>query len=197
MSLTRDLITVPGLNFVCVSFVGPELPQKNEQIAMKIRGAFGTLGEAQEHAKKLQSADASVDTWVMEMYNWAPVPPKTSDMSDVNYPDAKLNEIFTEYRKNQSLSAAMFEKRKKDMAAISNGTELPFIEPGDENSKFYTKPDVPPVPHPADLIDDLKLEFPDKTMLELVKIADKRVQEEVSRRVALSVGQLDTESVKE
>ena len=77
----------------------------------------------------------------------------------------------------------MFEQRKRDMLAKPlEGSATPFIEPGDENSKYYTKPDVPPIPHPAELIDDLKKEFPDKDMPELVKIADERISEEIERR---------------
>ena len=77
----------------------------------------------------------------------------------------------------------MFEQRKRDMLAKPlEGSATPFITPGDENSKYYTKPDVPPIPHPAELIDDLKKEFPDKEMPELVKIADERIAEEIERR---------------
>jgi hypothetical protein len=77
----------------------------------------------------------------------------------------------------------MFEKRKRDMMAKPiEGSATPFIEPGDENSKYYSKPDVPPIPHPAELIEDLQKEFPDKEMPELVKIADERIAEEIERR---------------
>jgi Glu-tRNA(Gln) amidotransferase subunit E-like FAD-binding protein len=93
---------------------------------------------------------------------------------------------MAKYRQNQSAAAAMFEKRKRDMTAKPTDGEFPFIEPGDENSKFYTKPDVPPIPHPADLLDDLKKEFPDKSIEELVVIADERVAAEVARRKAVS-----------
>jgi len=93
---------------------------------------------------------------------------------------------MAKYRENQSQAAAMFEKRKRDMIAKPlAGSDTPYIEPGDENSKFYTKPDVPPIPHPADLIDDLKKEFPDMEMPELVKLADERVSTEIARRKAL------------
>jgi hypothetical protein len=70
------------------------------------------------------------------------------------------------------------------MSAKPIAGDTPYIEPGDENSKFYTKPDVPPIPHPADLIDDLKKEFPDMEMPELVKLADERVSAEIARRKA-------------
>jgi Glu-tRNA(Gln) amidotransferase subunit E-like FAD-binding protein len=77
----------------------------------------------------------------------------------------------------------MFEKRKRDMMAKPlEGSDTPFIEPGDENSKYYTKPDVPPMPHPADLLDDLKKEFPEASMEELVAKADIRVAAEVLKR---------------
>jgi hypothetical protein len=77
----------------------------------------------------------------------------------------------------------MFEKRKRDMMAKPlEGSDTPFIEPGDENSKFYSKPDVPPIPHPADLLNDLKNEFPDASMDELVAKADIRVAAEIIKR---------------
>jgi len=53
-SLEQDYLTVPGQLFACVSFVGPDLPQKNEKFGMKIRGCFATRDEAARHAKRLQ-----------------------------------------------------------------------------------------------------------------------------------------------
>ena len=68
------------------------------------------------------------------------------------------------------------------MAKPLEGSDTPYIDPSDENSKYYNRPDVPPIPHPAELIEDLKKEFPDKEMPELVKIADDRINEEIERR---------------
>jgi Glu-tRNA(Gln) amidotransferase subunit E-like FAD-binding protein len=87
----------------------------------------------------------------------------------------------------------MFEKRKRDMAAtpLAN-SDTPYIEPGDENSKFYNKPDVPPIPHPADIVEELRKEFPDLTVAELVKLADKKVQEEIEKRAKESVSLEET-----
>jgi hypothetical protein len=187
--LTSDYLTVPGQLFACISFVGPDQPQKNEKLGMKIRGCFATRDEAASHAKRLQKEDAIVDIYVVDMYKWLLIPPDREQINDVHYQNEKLEEIMSKYRENQSAAAAMFEKRKRDMTAkpLAN-SETPFIEPGDENSKFYTKPDVPPIPHPADLIDDLKKEFPDMDMGELVKLADARVAAEIARREAESLG---------
>jgi Glu-tRNA(Gln) amidotransferase subunit E-like FAD-binding protein len=68
------------------------------------------------------------------------------------------------------------------MAKPIEGSDTPYIEPGDENSKYYTKPDVPPIPHPADLLDDLKKEFPEASMAELVAKADIRIEAEIQQR---------------
>ena len=184
-SLEQDYLTVPGQLFACISFVGPDQPQKNEKLGMKIRGCFSTRDEAASHAKRLQKEDALVDIYVVDMYKWLLIPPDREQINDVHYQNDKLEEIMSKYRENQSMAAAMFEKRKRDMNAKPIAGDAPYIEPGDENSKFYTKPDVPPIPHPADLIDDLKKEFPDMEMPELVKLADERVSTEIARRKAL------------
>jgi hypothetical protein len=77
----------------------------------------------------------------------------------------------------------MFEERKRDMMAKPlNGVDTPFIKPGDENSKFYNKPDEPPISHPADVLERLKTEKPDAPIEELVKEADAIVAKEIEER---------------
>jgi hypothetical protein len=189
-SLEQDYLTVPGQLFACISFVGPDLPQKNEQLGMKIRGCFSTRDEAASHAKRLQKEDALVDIYVVDMYKWLLIPPQRDQIENVHYQNEKLEEIMSKYRENQSAAAAMFEKRKRDMIAKPVEGEFPYIDPADENSKFYTKPDAPPIPHPSDFIEDLKKEFPDASLQEIVKMADQRVADEVDRRK--KAGELQT-----
>jgi hypothetical protein len=184
-SLEQDYLTVPGQVFACVSFVGPELPQKNDQLGMKIRGCFATRDEAATHAKRLQKEDALVDIYVVDMYKWLLIPPDRSKIEDAHYANEKLEEIMTKYRENQAQAAAMFEKRKRDMVAKPiEGSDTPYIEPGDENSRFYNKPDVPPIPHPAEVLERLQKDFPDKPIEELVKMADDEVAAEIAKREA-------------
>jgi hypothetical protein len=184
-SLEPDYLTVPGQVFACVSFVGPELPQKNEKLGMKIRGCFASREDAAAHAKRLQREDGLVDIYVVDMYKWLLIPPDRATVDDAHYANEKLEEIMVKYRKNQSDAAAMFEKRKRDMTAKPiEGSDTPDIEPGDENSKFYTKPDVPPIPHPAEVLERLQKEFPDKEIGELVAMADAEVAAEIERRKA-------------
>jgi len=183
-SLEQDFLTVPGQLFACISFVGPDQPQKNEQLGMKIRGCFATRDEAASHAKRLQKEDALVDIYVVDMYKWLLIPPQRDQIQDVHYQNEKLEEIMTKYRENQAAAAVMFEKRKRDMTAKPVAGEFPYIDPADENSKYYTKPDVPPIPHPAEVLEDLKKEFPDKPIEELVKMADAKVNEVIEQRRA-------------
>ena len=184
-SLEADYLTVPGQVFACVSFVGPELPQKNEKLGMKIRGCFASREDAASHAKRLQREDGLVDIYVVDMYKWLLIPPDRANVDDAHYANEQLEEIMVKYRKNQSEAAAMFEKRKRDMTAKPiEGSDTPYIEPGDENSKFYTKPDVPPIPHPAEVLERLQKEFPDKEIGELVQMADAEVSAEIVRRKA-------------
>jgi hypothetical protein len=184
-SLEQDYLTVPGQTFACISFVGPDQPQKNDHLGMKIRGCFATRDEAATHAKRLQKEDALVDIYVVDMYKWLLIPPDRLQIEDVHYQNDKLEEIMSSYRKNQAAAAAMFDKRKRDMSAKPlEGSDTPFIDPSDENSRYYTKPDVPPIPHPAEILEDLKKEFPDKSIEELVAMADVRVAAEIAKRKA-------------
>ena len=181
-SLEQDYLTVPGQMFACISFVGPDQPQRNEKLGLKIRGCFATRDEAASHAKRLQKEDAIVDIYVVDMYKWLLVPPDRDQIQDVHYQNEKLEEIMSKYRENQAQAASMFEKRKRDAMAKPLEGDFPYIDPADENSKYYTKPDVPPIPHPAEILEDLKKEFPDKPIEELVKMADAKVQDIIEER---------------
>lgn len=177
MSLEQDYTTVPGQLFACLSVVGPEAPQKNDQFGIKIRGAFSTRDEAASHAKRLQTEDSTFDIYVVDMYKWLLIPPDPSKIEDAHYTNDKLEELMTGYRDNQAQAAKMFSERKRDMVESSN-----YHKPGDENSRFYNKPDEAPVSHPADVLERLQKEEPDTPMEELVKKADKIVADEIVER---------------
>ena len=189
--LAKDKVVVPGVSWACLSFVGnldggwvrPAEGAKHTEFMIKIRGAFGTKSEAEEHAKELQEIDSSVDIYVVNMYEWLLLPPPpVSEMTNVKYTDERLQAIMDGYKENQKHAAQMFEKRKDDMAAKPSGSKMPFLEAGDENSKFYTRPDEAPIPHPAELVEKYKEEHPDKSMEDLVKMADDEVARLIKER---------------
>lgn len=179
MSLEQDYTTVPGQLFACLSVIGPECPQKNDKFGIKIRGAFNSRDEAASHAKRLQKEDATFDIYIVDMYKWLLIPPDATAIEDVHYTNEKLEELMSGYRENQQMAAKMFADRKRDMMESPSNT---YIKPGDENSKFYTKPDEPPISHPAEVLERLKKEKPDAEMEDLVKEADKIVADEIEER---------------
>lgn len=182
-SLEQDYNLPSGQVFALISLVGPDLPQKNDKFGLKIRGVFSDVDSAKGFAKRLQREDATFDIYVVEMGKWLLIPPDRDHIDDTHYVNDKLEEIMSKYRENQRNAAAMFEKRKKDMMAKPiEGSETPYIDPSDENSKYYTKPDVPPVPHPAEFLDDLRKEFPDRPDEDIRHLADIKVLDIIAER---------------
>jgi hypothetical protein len=145
-------------------------------------GSFSTRDEAANHAKRLQKEDATFDIYVVDMYKWLLIPPPREEINDTHYVDDKLEEIMVKYRESQSLGTKMFEERKRDLMTKPIPGDMPYIKPGDENSKYYNKPDEPPISHPADILEKLKVEKPDVPIEELVKEADAVVAEEIKER---------------
>ena len=184
MSLEQDYTTVPGQLYACLSMVGPDCPQKTDKFGIKIRGCFANRDEANSHAKRLQKEDATFDIYVVDMYKWLLIPPNREEIEDTHYAEEKLEELMSNYRENQAMATKMFEERKRDAMAKPLAGTNSFIKPGDENSKFYTKPDEPPISHPAEVLERLQKEKPDASMEDLVKEADEVVAQEIKDRQA-------------
>jgi hypothetical protein len=181
-TLEQDYTTVPGQLYACLSVVGPEAPQKNDKFGIKIRGAFNSRDEAAAHAKRLQKEDATFDIYVVDMYKWLLIPPDPAQIEDAHYADEKLEELMSGYKENQAQAAAMFSERKRDMMAVKAPGSETYFKSGDENSKFYTKPDEPPISHPGEVLERLQKEKPDAGMEDLVKEADEIVAQEIKER---------------
>ena len=177
MSLEQDYTTVPGQLFACLSVVGPDCPQKTDKFGIKIRGCFSSRDEASNHAKRLQKEDATFDIYVVDMYKWLLIPPDRDCIEDVHYTNEKLEELMVSYRDNQAQATRMFEERKRNMIERPD-----YIEPGDENSRFYNRPDEPPISHPAEVLERLQREKPDANREDLVKEADEIVKAEIADR---------------
>jgi hypothetical protein len=109
--LDEDTFTPNGQRFCLVSFIGPELRQKNEKYGMKVRGCFATKEEAAAHVKKLQAVDGSVDIFMLEVGKWCLVPPQASDVEDVEYQEKYLNDLMKDYKESQLKAKEFFQER--------------------------------------------------------------------------------------
>ena len=96
------------------------------------------------------------------------------------------------YKENQAMASKMFEERKRDMVESSSN-----FKPGDENSKYYNKPDEAPISHPAEVLERLQKEEPDTPMEELVKRADDMVATEIKERQEKREADLKIDSIQE
>lgn len=189
MSLNRTYTVLPGQHFSLISVVGPECPQKSDKFGLKVYSVHATLEDAKAHAQKLQKEDATFDILVVETNTWALIPPDKQSIEDTHYAEEKLEEIMTKYKENRRQAAILFEKRKRDMMAKPvEGSDTPYLDPSDEYSKYYTKPDVPPIPHPSEFLEELKKEFPDKDIKDLAHLADLKVLDVIEERRNASRG---------
>lgn len=113
------MTTVPGQRFALISFVGPDdgIRQKNEKLGMKLRGCFNTVEEAKVHAARLMEEDSLVDIYVLEMYQWALIPPDQISIENVEYKDKLLNDLMKGHVRNQKQARQVFEQRKKAILA--------------------------------------------------------------------------------
>lgn len=189
-SLEQDYTSIPGQLFALISLVGPDCPQKNEKFGLKIRGCFASREDAASYAKRLQKEDATFDIYVVDMYKWLLIPPDRDHIDDVHYAEEKLEELMGKYKENQIQAKMLFEKRKKDMIEKPS-----YLDPSDENSKYYSRPDEPPISHPADVVERLRKEFPDKSVDELVKEANEIIEQEMKERQEWRLKNVPNESV--
>jgi hypothetical protein len=183
VSLDRTYTTLPGQAYALISIVGPEQPQKHDKLALKLYSMHSSIDDAKKHAARLQKDDATFDIYVVETCTWGLIPPPRDMNIETHYVDEKLEEIMTKFQENKRMAASLFEKRKRDMLAKPlEGSDTPFIDPSDENSKFYNKPDIAPIPHPSELLPELRLEFPDRSEADLAHLASLKVLDIIAER---------------
>lgn len=115
--LKSDPITVPGQRYALLSMIGPECPQKGEQLAIKIRGCFATIDDAKAHAAELIQKDKFVNIFIAAMYEWLPVPPKLDSIDDVKYQEDFLSKMFEDYKRREAEGRAAFEAHKQELMA--------------------------------------------------------------------------------
>jgi hypothetical protein len=182
-SLDRTYNMLPGQSYALISIVGPEQPQKHDKLALKIYSVHASVEDAKKYAARLQKEDATFDIYVVETCTWGLIPPSRDMNIETHYVDERLEEIMTKFHENKRMAAALFEKRKRDnMAKPIEGSETPYIDPSDENSKFYTKPDIAPIPHPSELLPELRIEFPDRSEADLAHLASLKVLDIIAER---------------
>jgi hypothetical protein len=114
LNLMKSDITVPGQEWVLVSFVGQDCAQKTETLGMKVWGCFDTIQDAKKHADKINKLDENkiFDIFILEMYTWARIPPDPQCIDDQNYHEEQLHTLITEHKRQQLRAKEVFDLRK-------------------------------------------------------------------------------------
>ena len=113
--LDEDIVPCGDLRFALISFVTKDGKQRLDavdKLGLKIRGAFATKPEADAHIKRLMKTDNLFDVYLVDMYKWLllPAPEK---IDDVQYQEAYLNTMISEYKESQALAKQHFQERKQ------------------------------------------------------------------------------------
>lgn len=108
-----------------ISIVGPNMPQKNDIWAFKIRGVADTTDQAGKMAKKLRQVDDSCDIYIVEIGKFSPLQVNPSEIQNQEYGDDQLNCLLKSYLENKEKANDHFQVRKQQMIkdAIREGKD--------------------------------------------------------------------------
>ena len=80
---------------------------------VKIRGVYDTDVEAKHRASRLQKKDPNFNVYIGQVGFWLPWEPETHKIEDEQYGESQLNELMSEYKKNQEYKNDVFEEDKR------------------------------------------------------------------------------------
>ena len=81
---------------------------------IKIRGVYGTQGEAELRCKLLREVDPNHDVYVGPVGMWMPWEPEAYKTGRVEYLEDELNQLMSEKIKNEEYAKMEFEKRVRE-----------------------------------------------------------------------------------
>ena len=134
-NLEPDTITIPGQNYALISVVSPTSNQKHKECALKIKGVFDTVENAQNWAKKLQQVDGTFDIFLVKLYEWGPIPPNLDMIENQQYQEEVLNEIIQGH-KDEQIRAKQFFNEHKDNLMNQKGENVELIEESPEEKEL-------------------------------------------------------------
>ena len=111
---------IPGQNWVCLSFLTPELVKMEEQVnvrSVKIRGCYSTEQEAKDRCEKLQVIDGLHNVYIAPVGKWLPWCDDPEKANEFEYSEKELNKLMKAYQKNQENAKMLHEQRKNSMVS--------------------------------------------------------------------------------
>jgi hypothetical protein len=128
-----DSIRSGDFQFCVISIVERDPTRQRLQtpegcIGIKVRGAFATRKECEEHIEKLGQLDTENDMYVVDMYKFLMLPPD-KDNIETKYREEYLQDLFSTYKESQEtarahLKDAEAKQMKKAMETPVHPTEI-------------------------------------------------------------------------
>lgn len=85
--------------FAVLSVVSPDgLGDRCKDVAIRIYGTRATLEEANKYAKELRDSNSYWNYYSVPLHEWAPLPPRIEDISDVQYTSSRVQDIHDSYK---------------------------------------------------------------------------------------------------
>lgn len=91
---------------------------------LKIRGVYGSQGEAVARSKKLQRQDPLHNIFVGEVGKWLPWDPAPTDIAEQEYAEEQLNMLMKKYKENEE-QREQFQREQRGRAQRKPGSEVP------------------------------------------------------------------------
>jgi len=101
--------------FALVSIIGPNMQQKCDTWALKIRGVANTIEKAKKDTQRLINIDNTCDIYTVEVGKFFPLTVEPNDISDVEYQDNQLNNLMKTYLENREKANDEWHRRKNEM----------------------------------------------------------------------------------
>lgn len=106
---------IPGQNWVCLSFLTPEIVKNCDVRSVKVRGVYSTEAEAKDRCEQLQKVDGLHNVYIAPVGKWLPWCDDPEKANDFEYAETELNKLMKAYQKNQDNAKILHEQRKNEM----------------------------------------------------------------------------------
>lgn len=98
---------------------------------LKIRGVYGSRGEAEARSKKLQRADTLHNIFLGEVGKWLPWDPAPTEVNEQEYAEEQLNNLMKKYKENED-NREMFMRENRNRMRGSGPTHSVSRVDGEE-----------------------------------------------------------------
>jgi hypothetical protein len=111
---------IPGQRYCLLSFMSPEGIMNCNTRAVKFRGAFATLEEAEKYAAKLEQQDAYFKIFVGETGKWLPCDPNSDKVEQEKTSNPQHQQILDAQAKQRMAKINELAGRTKQLADKNN-----------------------------------------------------------------------------